>query len=120
MNGASEKDSSGDAHSALATRSGDRPGTPGGASAPDPDLEVLSREGAADIRAMTDFTCPMRVIPGGAVEGKTLSAAGLRGLPGLFLTAVQTGEETDAVAAPGPSTSSAAATSFGSPATPRA
>ena len=51
---------------------------------------------------MTDFTCPMRVIPGGAVEGKTLSAAGLRGLPGLFLTAVQTGEETDAVAAPGP------------------
>ena len=102
VNGASEKDSSGDAHSALATRSGDRPGTPGGASAPDPDLEVLSREGAADIRAMTDFTCPMRVIPGGAVEGKTLSAAGLRGLPGLFLTAVQTGEETDAVAAPGP------------------
>ena len=38
---------------------------------------------------MTDFTCPVRVIPGGAVEGKTLAAAGLRGLPGLFLTAVQ-------------------------------
>ena len=52
---------------------------------------------------MTDFTCPVRVIPGGAVEGKTLAAAGLRGLPGLFLTAVQTaGEDADAVAAPGP------------------
>ena len=68
----------------------------------DPDLEVISREGAEDIRAMTDFTCPVRVIPGGAVEGKTLAAAGLRGLPGLFLTAVQTaGEDADAVAAPG-------------------
>mgnify|MGYP002852956388 CR=1 FL=1 len=78
-----------------------RPGTPG-SNAPDPDLEVLSREGAEDIRAMTDFTCPVRVIPGGAVEGKTLAAAGLRGLPGLFLTAVQkAGLEKDAVAAPG-------------------
>ena len=78
-----------------------RPGTPG-SNAPDPDLEVLSREGAEDIRAMTDFTCPVRVIPGGAVEGKTLAAAGLRGLPGLFLTAVQkAGQEKDAVAAPG-------------------
>ena len=79
-----------------------RPGTPGNEKSPDPDLEVLSREGAEDIRAMTDFTCPVRVIPGGAVEGKTLAAAGLRGLPGLFLTAVQkAGEEKDAVAAPG-------------------
>jgi uncharacterized protein with PhoU and TrkA domain len=44
----------------------------------------------------------VRVIPGGAVEGKTLAAAGLRGLPGLFLTAVQkAGQEKDAVAAPG-------------------
>ena len=78
-----------------------RPGTPG-SNAPDPDLEVLSREGAEDIRAMTDFTCPVRVIPGGAVDGKTLAAAGLRGLPGLFLTAVQkAGQEKDAVAAPG-------------------
>ena len=78
-----------------------RPGTPG-SNAPDPDLQVLSREGAEDIRAMTDFTCPVRVIPGGAVEGKTLAAAGLRGLPGLFLTAVQkAGQEKDAVAAPG-------------------
>ena len=78
-----------------------RPGTPG-SNSPDPDLEVLSREGAEDIRAMTDFTCPVRVIPGGAVEGKTLAAAGLRGLPGLFLTAVQkAGQEKDAVAAPG-------------------
>ena len=80
-----------------------RPGTPGADRSPDPDLEVISREGAEDIRAMTDFTCPVRVIPGGAVEGKTLAAAGLRGLPGLFLTAVQTaGEDADAVAAPGP------------------
>ena len=78
-----------------------RPGTPG-SNSPDPDLEVLSREGAEDIRAMTDFTCPVRVIPGGAVEGKTLAAAGLRGLPGLFLTTVQkAGQEKDAVAAPG-------------------
>ena len=80
-----------------------RPGTPGADRSPDADLEVISREGAEDIRAMTDFTCPVRVIPGGAVEGKTLAAAGLRGLPGLFLTAVQTaGEDADAVAAPGP------------------
>lgn len=81
-----------------------RASTPGfGNATSDPDLEVLSREGAEDIRAMTDFTCPVRVIPGGAVEGKTLQAAGLRGLPGLFLTAVQKpgGLEKDAVAAPG-------------------
>jgi hypothetical protein len=39
---------------------------------------------------MTDFTCPMRVAFGGAMEGRTLENAGLRGLPGLFLTAVGT------------------------------
>ena len=39
------------------------------------------------------------------MDGKTLAAAGLRGLPGLFLTAVQAGtdgEEAEAIAAPGP------------------
>lgn len=66
---------------------------------PDPDLEVLSREGAQDMRAMTDFTCPVRVLPEGAMDGKTLAAAGLRGLPGLFLTAVQAGCSTGAAAA---------------------
>ena len=77
--------------------------TPGAERQPDPDLEVLSREGSEDIRAMTDFTCPMRVIPGGAADGKTLVLAGLRGLPGLFLTAIhQAGAESEAMTAPGP------------------
>ena len=84
---------------------GYRPMTPGAERQPDPDLEVLSREGSEDIRAMTDFTCPMRVIPGGAADGKTLVLAGLRGLPGLFLTAIhQTGAESEAMTAPGPTT----------------
>ena len=82
---------------------GYRPMTPGAERQPDPDLEVLSREGSEDIRAMTDFTCPMRVIPGGAADGKTLVLAGLRGLPGLFLTAIhQAGAESEAMTAPGP------------------
>lgn len=94
----------------LAAASDSRPQTPSAGSrgqtpsiTPDPDLEVLSREGAEDLRAVTDFTCPMRVLPAGAMEGKTLSAAGLHGLPGLFLTAVQqSGEGGEEVAAPPP------------------
>ena len=82
---------------------GFRPITPGAERQPDPDLEVLSKEGSEDIRAMTDFTCPMRVIPGGSADGKTLVLAGLRGLPGLFLTAIhQAGAESEAMTAPGP------------------
>ena len=52
---------------------------------------------------MTDFTCPVRVLPEGALDGKTLMNAGLRGLAGLFLTAVQVaGSESEAMAVPGP------------------
>ena len=77
--------------------------TPGLGPTSDPDLQVLSREGNADLRAMTDFTCPVRVLPEGALDGKTLMNAGLRGLAGLFLTAVQVaGSESEAMAVPGP------------------
>jgi uncharacterized protein with PhoU and TrkA domain len=67
-------------------------------------MHGTSREGAEEMRAMTDFTCPMRVLPDGTMDGKTLATAGLRGLPGLFLTAVQAaaGDGTEAMAAPGP------------------
>ena len=43
----------------------------------------------------------MVVDKGGAIAGKTLGGAGLHGLPGLFLTAVQPRGKSKAIAAPG-------------------
>ena len=114
--GSPSKTKSGGRRSKLALRSSEgsmtsldggggasRSHTPGLGPTSDPDLQVLSREGNADLRAMTDFTCPVRVLPEGALDGKTLMNAGLRGLAGLFLTAVQVaGSESEAMAVPGP------------------
>jgi di/tricarboxylate transporter len=46
---------------------------------------------AADPR---EYTVEMRVEPGGSVDGKTIEGAGLRHLPGVYLSAIERGGET--------------------------
>src|SRR5699024_6473226 len=46
------------------------------------------------------FAIEMTVVPGGAVDGKTVEAAGLRSLPGFFLASVDRGDTVIAPARP--------------------
>lgn len=48
------------------------------------------------------YTARVRVVPGGPLVGRTIEQAGLRGLPGLFIVAVERGD--DRIPAPGPET----------------
>ena len=55
------------------------------------DLEVLLTENKTEVN-FNEFAIPMRVVSGGALDGKTIQQVDLANMPGLFCTAVQTHE----------------------------
>ena len=57
------------------------------------DLEVLLSD-AQDLN-FSEFAIPMRVVTGGALDGKTIRGVDLLNTPGLFLTAMQEGGAKD-------------------------
>lgn len=55
------------------------------------DLEVLLTETKTKLN-FNEFAIPMRVVSGGALDGKTILQVDLANVPGLFCTAIQTHE----------------------------
>ena len=55
------------------------------------DLEVLLTETKTKLN-FNEFAIPMRVVSGGALDGKTIRQVDLANVPGLFCTAIQTHE----------------------------
>ena len=54
------------------------------------DMEVLLADASQDLN-FSEFAIPMRVVAGGALDGKTIRGVDLVNTPGLFLTAMQEG-----------------------------
>ena len=64
-----------------------------------PDRGAARGDGEGD--ATRDFTVSMRVQPGGPIDGKTVEAAGLRHLHGVFLVEINRGERIIGPVGPG-------------------
>jgi len=56
--------------------------------------------GLPELESRRQYTTAMRVRPGSAVAGRTIEAAGLRGLPGIFLSRIDREDETVIAVAP--------------------
>jgi len=52
------------------------------------DLEVLLTDAKTELK-FNEFAIPMRVVSGGALDGKTIRGVDLANVPGLFCTAIQ-------------------------------
>ena len=54
------------------------------------EIEVLLSDASKDLN-FSEFAIPMRVVAGGALDGKTIRSVDLHNTPGLFITAMQEG-----------------------------